>query len=189
MTAQQALLPEIIFKSGNKISHNILVVLGGVGLLALLAQISIRLPFTPVPVTGQTLGVALISLLWGRSRGVSSVFLYLLGGFCGLPFFAFAQSGLSWGPTGGYLVGMLLASFLMGSLADSGWTRSFTKTWLAAFLGSCVIFACGVLVLSLFVTSSSLLMTGLLPFIPGDILKTLLACWIVRQTTSLAENK
>lgn len=189
MTLQYSLVPDIIIKNGNKISHNVFATLVGTTLIALLAQISIPLSFTPVPITGQTFGVALISLLWGRARGTSSVFLYLLLGSCGLPVFAFAQSGLHWGPTSGYLVGMLFASYIMGSLADSGWTKSFARTWLAAFVGSCVIFSCGLVVLSFFVSTPALLLEGVLPFIPGDFVKTLLACFIVRQTTSLAEAK
>lgn len=188
MTAQQSLVSEIMLRRGNTMAANAAVVLGGVVLLAALAQVSISLPFTPVPITGQTFGVALISLLWGRSRGVLAVLFYLIGGIAGLPIFALAQAGWHWGPTSGYLLGMLVASVVMGSLADRGWTCSWKRTWLAAFLGSCVTFLCGLMVLSLFVNSSMLLKMGLWPFLPGDFIKTLLVCECVRQGQKWARN-
>ncbi len=171
MTAEKSFVPSLVIKFGNKISHNITATLIGALIIAAVAQIKIPLPFTPVPITGQTFGVALISLLWGKTRGFSAVVIYLL----------FAVTSMSFGPTSGYLIGMLIASFLMGDLADRGWTKKFWSTWLAAFLGSCVILSCGVLVLSLYMPHDTLLLTGVLPFLPGDFLKTLVACFIVRQ--------
>ncbi|WP_413293329.1 biotin transporter BioY [Bdellovibrio sp. HCB185ZH] len=93
----------------------------------------------------------------------------------------FTATHMSFGPTSGYLMGMLIASYLMGDLADRGWTKKFWSTWLAAFFGSCVILSCGVLVLSFYMPHETLFLTGVLPFLPGDFLKTLLACFIVRQ--------
>jgi biotin transport system substrate-specific component len=171
MTAEKSFVPSLVIKFGNKVSHNIIATLMGAVTIAAVAQIKIPLPFTPVPITGQTFGVALISLLWGKTRGFSAVVIYLL----------FAVTSMSFGPTSGYLIGMLVASYLMGDLADRGWTKKFWSTWLAAFSGSCVILSCGVLVLSLYMPKDSLLMAGVLPFLPGDLIKTLLACFIVRQ--------
>ncbi|QDK46115.1 biotin transporter BioY [Bdellovibrio sp. ZAP7] len=171
MTAEKSFIPSLVLKLGNKISHNIAATLMGALIIAAVAQIKIPLPFTPVPITGQTFGVALISLLWGKTRGFSAVVIYLI----------FATTSISFGPTSGYLIGMLVASYLMGDLSDRGWTGKFWSTWLAAFFGSCVILSCGVLVLSLYMPHDTLLLTGVLPFLPGDFLKTLLACFIVRQ--------
>jgi biotin transport system substrate-specific component len=188
MILDQSIVPTILDKSGNKVSHNVIATLIGTAIIALVAQISIPLPFTPVPITGQTFGVALISLLWGQKRGLASVGLYLSLGFCGLPVFALGKSGLNIGPTSGYLIGMMVAAYLMGTLADRGWTKTFWRTWAAAFCGSLVTFLCGVLVLSLYIPKDSLLVAGVLPFIPGDVIKTLLAVVIVRQVASRTES-
>lgn len=183
MTQQQAFLPALILRHGNKTAHNILAVLSGIALIAVAAQIAVPLPFTPVPITGQTWGVAMVSLLWGRSRGVAVVGGYLSLGLLGSPLFALGKSGPGFGPTSGYLLGMLSAAFVMGSLADRGWTKKFFTTWLAAAIGSTITFTCGVLGLALFVPASELITSGVLPFIPGDLLKTLLACSVVHQIT------
>lgn len=148
----------------------------GLAVLALCAHIAIPLSFTPVPITGQTFGVALIALLWGRNRGVSIVATYLALGFVGAPVLATAGK---LGATSGYLGGMLLASIVMGSLADAGWTKSWKRTWLAAFFGSLITFTCGLLVLSAFVPDGTLFAAGFWPFIPGDIVKTLTVATLV----------
>ena len=152
----------------------------GAAFLAALAQIAIPLPFTPVPITGQTFGVALMSLLWGRKWGFSSVALYVAVGAAGLPVFAQAASGLKL-MTSGYLVGMCLSSVVIGTLADMGWAKSFGKAFAACVLGSLCVFSCGLFVLSNFVPKGLLLAQGLLPFIPGDIIKSSLAAFIVSR--------
>lgn len=173
MTA--SLATNFLAKQQNDFLSNALFVMGGVCLLALLAQLSVPLPFTPVPVTGQTLGVAFLSLLLGRRLAPITVAFYLLAGAAGLPVFSQAKAGLSWGPTAGYLIGMLLASAWVGFLADRGWASTFFRAWLAAASGSLIIFTCGLLVLSQFVPSGSLLTAGLWPFLPGDFLKNITA--------------
>ncbi len=183
----QALLPRLILKSDHQTLANVLSVFAGILLISLLAQVSIPLPFTPVPITGQTFGVALTALLWGRKRGFATVLGYLSLGGLGLPIFAMGKSGFLIGPTLGYLVGMLVASFLMGTLADLGWTKSFLKTWFAAFLGSLVTFSFGLWILSYFVMTEHLLMAGLFPFIPGDLIKTALVSLIVYRSNRLVE--
>lgn len=185
MHLDQALLPRLISKSKNQTLANILSVMMGVALISLLAQVSIPLPFSPVPITGQTFGVALTALLWGRKRGFATLFCYLTIGALGFPVFAFGKSGFIIGPTLGYLVGMFLASYLMGTLADYGWTRTYAKTWFAAFLGSAVTFSFGLFVLSYFVPREQLFVAGLLPFIPGDLIKTAAASWIVYKSNRL----
>jgi biotin transport system substrate-specific component len=134
-----------------------------------------------VPITGQTLGVALCALMFGRARGATAVASYLALGAIGVPLFALGQSGLSFGPTSGYLIGMLLAAFAMGSLADRGWSKSFPRAWLVAFIGSIITFTCGVFVLSFFIPREALFASGVLPFLPGDALKTVIAATIARQ--------
>ncbi|WP_413289921.1 biotin transporter BioY [Bdellovibrio sp. HCB337] len=179
MAQEQALIAQYLLKRGNTLVENLFAVLGGLVLVGALAQISIPLPNTPVPITGQTLGIALIALLWGRKRGLSVVASYLVLGGLGLPVFASGKSGLLLGPTSGYLFGMFFAAGLMGFLADRGWTKSFLKTWFATVLGSAITFSFGVWGLSFFTHEGSLLQLGVLPFLPGDFIKSLFAASFV----------
>jgi biotin transport system substrate-specific component len=181
----QALVPIFISRSNEKLISNILSVMMGVGLIALLAQVAIPLPWTPVPITGQTFGVALVALSWGRARGLATVATYFILGGLGLPIFASAASGFSVGPTMGYLIGMVIASFVVGGLADKGWTKTLGRSLAAAFIGSLCIFGCGLFVLSFFVPKEMLLMSGLIPFIPGDILKNTTAAIISNRSRKL----
>lgn len=188
MTLQNAFVTELVLRKGNTLRNNLVAVLSGTALIAAVAQIAIPLPFTPVPITGQTFGVALLSLLWGRARGVSAVALYLFLGIAGMPVFALGKSGVLWGPTAGYLLGMLAASYVVGGLADRGWTQSFLKTWLAAICGSLLVFSGGVTVLAFFLPKESLFVSGVLPFLPGDLIKNILAAFIARQVAKSASK-
>ncbi len=180
----QAIVPFLIQKKNIKTKAKVISVCLGVGLMSALAQISIPLPFTPVPLTGQTFGVTLVSLLLGRKLGFSSVLGYLALGFVGLPVFASGKSGLLLGPTLGYLVGMGVASWVVGGLADHGFSCTFWKAFLAGCLGSLCVFTFGLIGLSFFVPFKGLFMAGLFPFIPGDILKTTLAAGIASRVGS-----
>ncbi len=106
----------------------------------------------------------------------------------GLPVFALGKSGLSVGPTTGYLIGMVIASYVMGTIVDRGWAKNFFKIWVTAFVGSMMTFTFGLGVLSFFVNKQQLFTLGLLPFLPGDFLKTQLASIIVWQTNRLLKN-
>ncbi|MES2801016.1 MAG: biotin transporter BioY [Bdellovibrionota bacterium] len=160
---------------------NVAIVSCAVVVLSLLAQVSIPIPFTPVPITGQTFAVSFIALMLGRKRGVAAVLAYLCIGAAGLPVFASGKSGIG-GATTGYLIGMLLGAWLMGTLSDRGWTKSFRKTLLATYAGSFCVFSCGLLVLSLFIPLEGLLVAGLYPFLLGDLLKNILAAMLVTKT-------
>lgn len=175
MHFEQAAIPLFLKIKGNTLINNLLSLFCGVGLLALLAQLSVPLPWTPVPITGQTFGIALISLLWGRIRGFSIMAFYLFIGAMGAPVFSIANSSLIMRPTLGYLIGMLLASYVMGSLSDRGWCKNFWSTYLTTLIGSLIIFAFGVLVLSYYLPAKDLLFTGVVPFLPGDFIKNILA--------------
>ena len=151
------------------------IALGSV-IIALLAQLKITLPFNPVPITGQTLGVLLVGGLLGSRMGAYSTALYLLEGAMGLPVFAGLTGGWIhlFSSTGGYLLGFVPAAYLMGYLVEKGWT-SFTKLTFASTLATLLIFASGLLWLSRFVDGQNLLMIGFVPFIPGAIVKISLA--------------
>jgi len=166
-------------------SHSALITVG-MGIcfsivVALSAQVSIRLPFTPVPVTGQTFAVLLAGALLGSRFGALALLFYLLEGAGGLPVFAGASAG-AWhlvGPTGGYLFGFVLAAFAVGWLAERGWDRSFGKAVLAMLAGEVLIYACGLFWLARFVPAGALLSAGLAPFIAGDVAKLFLAAAVM----------
>ncbi len=156
-------------------ARDAVLVLGASLVVAGLAQVSIPLPFTPVPITGQTLGVLLSGIVLGSRRAALAMALYLLEGAIGLPFFAGGRSGLG-GPTTGYLLSYPIAAFLTGLLAERGWDRKPLTAALAMLTGSLAIFTFGALWLSSFVGGAQkAFLLGVLPFIPGDLLKTALA--------------
>lgn len=157
--------------------RNVLLVVGGSLATALAAQLAVPLPFSPVPLTGQTLAVLLVGMTLGARRGFASLALYLAEGAAGLPVFAGGAAGpaVLIGPTAGYLIAFPFAAALTGALAERGWDRNPFTTIAAMLLGSVVIFAGGLAGLSRFVPPEGLLAAGLLPFIPGDLVKTVLA--------------
>jgi biotin transport system substrate-specific component len=146
-------------------------------LTALAARIAFPLPWTPVPVTGQTFAVLLSGAVLGARRGFLAQTLYLAEGVVGLPVFAGGAMGAAQlvGPTGGYLMAFPLAAALTGFLAERGWDRRFVTTYAALLAGSAVIFGSGLLWLARFVNADRLAAVGLLPFLPGDFLKSGLA--------------
>jgi len=155
------------------LAYDISLVLGASLLMALLAQIRFILPFSPVPITGQTLGVLLIGTVLGSKRGAIAMGAYLLQGISGLPVFAGGAFGLAYmfGPTGGYLLGFIPAAFVCDLLAEKGMDRHIVTTLLAMVIGTGIIFACGFSWLSAFVGPAQALVLGVYPFILGGALK------------------
>ena len=156
----------------------IAAVVGGSLLLALCAQIRIPLPFTPVPITGQTFAVLLLPVMLGGWRGPAAVALYLAQGLLGLPFFAGGSAGVAVlaGPSGGYLVGFLLAAVVIALLAGPrGGGRA--RLALALLAGNLAIYLCGVPWLARFVDGGMVaaLTLGMTPFLLGDAIKLLAA--------------
>jgi biotin transport system substrate-specific component len=137
------------------------------------AQIAIPVPWSPVPITGQTFAVLLSGALLGPRRAFAAQLLYLMEGSTGLPLFAGGAGGAAVlaGPTGGYLLAFPFAAALTGWLCARGWDRHVSTMLAAMLIGSAVIFASGLAVLSRFVPASGLLGAGLWPFIPGDLIK------------------
>lgn len=181
----QALVPVLLARTESKTGANLLAIVAGIGLISLLAQVVIPLPWTPVPITGQTLGIAMVGLGWGWRRAFAVVALYLILGWLGAPIFAAGKSGLFLGPTFGYLVGMLIAATVEGYLSDRGWTQKFWQALATSYLGSTIIFCCGLVVLSRFVPASELLTAGLYPFLIGDFLKNSIAAAVRTQMQRL----
>jgi biotin transport system substrate-specific component len=153
------------------------LIVGASLLVALMAQVSVPLPFSPVPITGQTFAVLLVGAALGARRGSASLLLYLLEGAVGLPVFAGGAGGpaVLLGPTGGYLIGFAAAAWLIGALAGRGLDRRLPGSLLAFLAGEIVIFLCGAAVLALHVGSPNVLPLGVIPFIPGELIKIALA--------------
>ena len=157
-----------------------LLVCAGTAFVGLAAQVSIRLGFTPVPITGQTFAVLLVGSAYGATRGFSTIALYLLVGIVGFPVFSSGSSGWEQvsGATGGYLVGMLVAAGLVGMLAERGLDRRLSTAVTSMLTGNVVIYLFGLAWLYHELpnaTVSSTLAAGLYPFVVGDLLKTYLA--------------
>lgn len=182
-----------------------LLILGFAALVALFAQIAVRLPFTPVPITGQTLAVLLAGGALGANRGAASLTVYMLAGMAGLPVFApslgegtlvhfvFPWSGsdaLVWQiASGGYIVGFIGAAWVVGYLAERGWDRS-PRVLLALLAGNVVLYVPGLLWLGYWANAEgwlpsgecgclgvvpATLQWGLWPFIVGDLTKLYVA--------------
>ena len=152
---------------------NILLVLGGVAFLSLMSQVIIPLPFTPVPISLGTFGVALMALLYGRKLGTATILSYVVAGSLGAPIFAGFKAGSLFSPTGGYILGYIVATIILGYLSDKGVTKSYVKTFLSLLLSSAIILTLGSIVLSLFVPGKNAFMVGVLPFLPGDAIKSI----------------
>ena len=159
---------------------NVLLVLAASLVTAGAAQLELRLPWTPVPITGQTFAVLLCGTVLGARRAFAAQCVYLLEGACGLPFFAGGAAGVARlaGPTGGYLIAFPLAAFITGALAERAWDRKPITMFFTMLAGSVIIFVLGLAQLSRFVPGAALLSAGLWPFIPGDLLKSLLAAGV-----------
>ena len=154
---------------------SIFLVLSGVIFLSIMSQLIIPLYFTPVPISLGSFGVMLIALLYGRKLGTATVLSYVVAGSLGAPIFAGFKTGSLFSPTGGYILGYIAAALILGFLFDKGIAKSYVKTFLSLLLASAVILVLGALVLILFVPSKNIFMIGVLPFIPGDMLKVVAA--------------
>ena len=158
--------------------RDLLLILGGSLFLAILAQVEIVLPFTPVPITGQTFGVLLIGAALGSRRGAASILLYIAEAAAGLPFFAGGASGLRvlTGATAGYLVGFVVAATAVGWLAERGLERNVRTSIIPFLAGTVIIYACGVTWLSIMLGSiEKAIALGLVPFLAGDAVKLIAA--------------
>lgn len=151
--------------------RKVLMILAGVLLLTFSAQLSI--PFQPVPLTFQTATVMLIGMAFGARYGTTVVAAYLGAGLLGAPVFANATGGLPilFGPTGGYLAGFLPAVWLAGFLTEKGFGRHPLTCFLAALLGTALMFATGIAGLSLYVGMHHAIEFGLMPFIISEPIK------------------
>jgi biotin transport system substrate-specific component len=202
ITLGDFLVPIRVGERASSRQRHVLMVAMGTLLIVLGARAAFYLPGNPlVPITLQTFGVLFGGALLGSRRGVLSVLLYLMLGIVGLPVFAQGESGLDalatysggrlvLGASGGYLFGFVLASALVGRLAELGWDRHIGGSVAALVLGNAVIYAVGVpwLALAAELDGPKALEFGLYPFLVGDLIKLALAAallpvgwWLVRR--------
>ena len=169
------------------------LVIGFALLTAAAAQVRVPLPFTPVPVTGQTFAVLLAGAALGSRAGAASQGLYVLLGLGGLPFFSGGNGGWDYatGPTLGYLVGFVVAAAVVGSLAERQQDRTIATALPAFLAGTVVIYLFGVgwLIASLPTDLTDALVKGMVPFVVGDLLKVALAGTLLPAAWKLAGER
>jgi biotin transport system substrate-specific component len=179
----------------SNVAYRVALAVAGSWLVAGLAQIGIRLPFTPVPVTGQTLGVLLVGASLGPGLGALSMALYVLQGALGLPFFSSGGSGSTLlglsAADGGYLWGFVLVAGVVGWLARRGWDRNLRGAVGAMLIGEVVLYAVAIpwLMGALGVSLGKALELGFAPFVVGDVLKLMLAAGMLPAAWRLVERR
>lgn len=158
------------------LTTNAIYIAAGAAVIALATQVSFQLPFTPVPITGQSFGVILVALLVGRGRAVGAVLAYLAAGLMGLPVFAQWSSVTAFfGPTSGYLIAFIPAAWLAGWLVDRGLGSTVARSTGIGLLAHTVILLIGGAVLGAFVGLHNIWVMGIAPFLIGDVVKSTLA--------------
>ena len=174
--------------------HDVQMILGGALLVGLLAQISIPLGFTPVPVTGQTLAVLLVGASFGPARAALSMSLYLVAGLAGVPWFTQHSGGwhVVHGPTFGYLLGFIVAGAVGGWMAErDNADRKVLSAVASMLLSSAIIYTFGVtwLGMNLHVSMETAISYGLTPFLIGDLIKASLAGLALPATWKLLKRQ
>ena len=177
-----AVLADAVRPAFTGLLRDLALILGAAALMGVLAQLAI--PFVPVPITGQTLGVLLVGALLGSRRGALAMLAYLAEGLAGLP--VYANGASAWtpssagvptivGPTAGYLLAFPVAAFVVGALAERGWDRRASTAAAAMLVGQVAIYLGGLSWLAQFVGPGRAVELGLLPFLAGDAVKLVVA--------------
>lgn len=154
--------------------RDLILIAAGALFVAVFAQVKIPLPFTPVPLTGQTFAVLLAAAALGSKRGAASMAFYIALGAFGLPVFAGGAAGMAYlgGATFGYLVGFVAAAYVVGFLAERGLERNLRTSILPFLAGTIVIYLCGAAWLSFILGGlQKAFLAGVLPFVIGDAMK------------------
>lgn len=187
----QATLATMLWPSGAipAAPRAVLLMLAGSAFIALSAQIQV--PLWPVPMTGQTFAVLLVGITFGWRLGAATLLLYMAEGAMGIPVFAKAAAGpaVIMGPTGGYIMGFILAAAVVGYLAERGWDRTVWRTALAMLIGNLAIYLLGLPWLAVYLAGAGVeqplqgaIAGGLVPFLLGDGLKLALAACLLPVT-------
>ncbi len=179
ITLADFLVPIRVGESLSSRARHIVLIIAGALLIYLSSRISIPVPGSPIPITGQTFGVLLVGGALGFRRGIAAVAVYALLGVIGLPVFAEGRSGLEvvLGARFGYVIGFLLAAGLVGRLAELGWDRNLLGALGAMAIGNALIYAVGLPWLAVVTgrSATEAIQAGFLPFVFGDVLKLVLA--------------
>jgi biotin transport system substrate-specific component len=173
----------------NKLLRNVVLAVVGSLIVAIAAQVNVPLPV--VPLTMQTLAVLSIGAAFGARLGAATLALYAVEGAVGLPVFAQmkAGAGVIAGPTGGYIIGFILAAALVGYLAEQGWSRNLPKMLAASLLGAIVLYVPGLIWLHQFANGwAQTFEWGLTPFVIGDIVKAAIAALGFKAAWSLSKR-
>lgn len=162
------------------------LVTAGAAVIGLAAQIAVPVPGSPVPVTGQTLAVLLVGAGLGSWRAAAAGAAYVLAGLAGLPWLAGGTAGFP-GASFGYLLGMVLAGAVVGGLVRRDAGRAPWRAVPTMLLGTATVYLPGVtwLAVSLHLGAAAALRAGVLPFLPGDILKVVLAAGVLSAARRL----
>jgi biotin transport system substrate-specific component len=191
VTDQAATLRVAVFPRSGLLTDALLV-LGGAAFVGLMAQLSYKLHFTPVPLTGQTFAVLLVGAAYGPALGAASMVAYALLGIVGVPLYADHTHGWSTftGNSGGYIVGFVLAAAVTGWLSERGWDKKFSSSIASMLTGSVIIYLCGAIWLhhELDVNWETTLVDGVYPFVPGDMVKLYLAAAALPGAWSLVRR-
>ncbi len=186
-SSSNSLVSSLLGKKTNDLVYVLLTSIIGSFLLTVSSKVQI--PLTPVPVTLQTLVLLVMSMFLGWRGAVGATSLYLFQGAIGLPVFAHGGGFIIlFGPTGGYLFGFLIASLVVGYLAERGWDKSVVLTFTSMTIGTLVIYLFGVIWLSYLKDLNTALIFGLLPFITPDILKICLGTCLVSAGWEISEK-
>ena len=186
-SSNNSLVSSLLGKKTNDFVYVLLTSIIGSFLLAISSKVQI--PLTPVPVTLQTLVLLVMSMFLGWRGALGATCLYLFQGAIGLPVFAHGGGFIIlFGPTGGYLFGFLIASLVVGYLAEKGWDKSVVLTFTSMTIGTLIIYLFGVIWLSYLKDLNTALVFGLLPFITPDILKICLGTCLVSAGWEISEK-
>jgi biotin transport system substrate-specific component len=174
-------------------ARDAVLIVAAAALTALCAQISFYLPGNPVPVTGQTFAVLLSAAALGANRGAAAMLLYVLLGVVGLPVYADGKHGIDivTGVTGGYLIGFLLAGWIVGRLAEARMDRTTVRAVPLFLIGSAIIYVIGVpwLAVSAHQSLGWAISNGFTDFIPGDLVKAAAAAGLLPAAWKLAGRR
>lgn len=178
------------------IASSVALVLAGAAVVGLLAQVSV--PMWPVSITGQTLGVMLVGATLGARRGAASMLVYMLAGLAGVPWFANFGGGAAYAlaPSFGFIVAFIPTAYLVGYLAERRWDRTAWKSIAAFGLATAVPFVIGVpwmwailrVTMGTTLSLAATLQAGLIPFIPGGVIKAVLAFAILSGAWALLDS-
>jgi biotin transport system substrate-specific component len=172
------------------LARDLALVVGGAAFVGALAQLAVHLPGTPVPITGQTLGVLLVGTAFGMRRAAATIALYAVAGVLGVPWFAGHGSGWS-GASFGYVVGFFLAATLCGFLAERGADRTVLRSIPVMLAGEVVIYGVGMawLAVAAHLTLGQTISEGLTPFLLGDAVKAALAAGLLPAAWALTGRR